>query len=97
MLVTLIHSPLVGPYSWMPVAERLRKRGWQTTVLHLHNQKPNHCRFFWEHHVKSVVQHLSAAPPSPVVLVTHSGAGVLLPIIGQALGDRVTVTFGWMP
>jgi len=90
LLVTLIHSPLVGPFSWMPVAERLRKRGWQTTVPHLHNQKPDHVRFFWEYHVESVVQHLSAAPASPVVLVAHSGAGVLLPMLGQALAGRVT-------
>jgi hypothetical protein len=89
LLITLIHSPLVGPFSWLPVAERLKKRGWQTLVPHLDNQKPDHVRFFWEHHVETVLQHLSTAPASPVVLVSHSGAGVLLPMIGQALGRRV--------
>ena len=28
----LLHSPLVGPYTWIPVAEELQRKGYRTVV-----------------------------------------------------------------
>lgn len=75
----LIHSPLVGPLTWQPVAKRLRGRGIVAVVPTLSSEgiKPP----FWPHHADVIAKSLQAVPVNtPVVLVAHSGSGPLLPV-----------------
>jgi pimeloyl-ACP methyl ester carboxylesterase len=84
--IVLVHSPLVGPYSWAPVAEVLRRRGHQVLVPDLRPGTEQGPPYF-ERHATLVAQAVRAlGSRGPVVLVVHSGAGVLLPPIENALG-----------
>lgn len=84
----LIHSPLVGPSTWGPVAEALRGRGRAALVPSLHaaaESEPHYRRHAW-----AAAQALAERPPdAPLILVGHSGAGPLLPVIRQALRQPV--------
>jgi hypothetical protein len=81
----LIHSPLVGPFSWQPAAAALRARGHTALVPAVHDA-PGHGPY-WRQHAQSAADALSALPDGvPLVLVAHSGAGALLPALSQALG-----------
>lgn len=88
-LFVLLHSPLVGPASWAPVAVALRERGWESVVPPLwDNDTPTPP--YWQQHAESVAQALSAVDPArPVILAGHSGAGPLLPVIGEHLAQPV--------
>lgn len=85
----LIHSPLVGPFTWKPVAGLLESQGWQSIVPTLTN--PDHPgRSYWDLHSSQVAQSVQTLSPDvPLILVGHSGAGVLLPAIAQACGHPV--------
>ncbi|MDQ2810094.1 MAG: alpha/beta hydrolase [Chloroflexota bacterium] len=85
-LFVLIHSPLVGPLTWEPVAVELRRRGARTLVPSLRAASVG--LPYWAGHVAAVVAALQAAGAADAapVLVSHSGAGVLLPAVGAALG-----------
>ena len=79
----LINSPLVGPLTWTPVAEELHKVGVQAVVATLppplETAPP-----YWEKHAEAVVASMESLPEgTPVILVGHSGAGVLLPAVGE--------------
>jgi hypothetical protein len=93
----LIHSPLVGPDTWSLVAEALRRRGHTASVPAL-PAVLEAGRPFWQQHVQAAARQAaddlaaSTAPVAPM-LVGHSGAGALLPAIGQALGRPVS---GWL-
>lgn len=87
LTLVLIHSPLVGPFTWEPAAEVLRSRGIDARVPELANPVAGP---FWERHVRSAVDGLGAIEPdAPVVLAGHSGAGVLLPAIARELSRPV--------
>ena len=75
----LVHSPLVGPSTWTWVADELRRQGHDVAVPSLVQAATSGS---WEACVGAVV---AAAPPVPVVVVGHSGAGPLLPLIGDQL------------
>jgi hypothetical protein len=81
----LIHSPVTGPRTWAPVAERLRAAGCEVAVpslLGIGEGNPP----FWPRAVAAVTAAAEgAAPGEPLVLAAHSGAGVLLPAIAAAL------------
>src|SRR5919198_1454877 len=83
----LVHSPLVGPTSWLPVAEEFARRGREVVVPSLlgvaEAPEPK-----WRH-VPEVVRAATAETGAPVVLVGHSGAGLLLPVIADALEVEV--------
>lgn len=83
----LIHSPLVGPATWAPVAEQLAAAGHRTLVPSLAGlaaaPPPR-----WQFAIDRVLGAMDAAA-APWLLVGHSGAGALLPGIGQALAGRV--------
>ncbi len=87
----LVHSPLVGPATWPPVAEALAHRGSHVVVPDLRSgdqglDDPPH----WPRHARAVASAVEAAlGKSPLVLVAHSGAGPLLPAVRQALGNPV--------
>jgi pimeloyl-ACP methyl ester carboxylesterase len=88
-IFVLIHSPLVGPATWEPVRVELRQRGVQAAAPVLRDE-PESAAPFWRQEVESVVTALRGAPAGqPLVLVGHSGAGALLPALGEALGRPV--------
>jgi len=77
----LIHSPLVGPATWSPAARELERRGREVMVPSLleHAGPPQ-----WRRAVEKV-----GTATTPAVLVGHSGAGLLLPAIADALNTEV--------
>lgn len=85
----LVHSPLVGPLIWAGVAETLGKRRHRVVrpeVRALESAGPP----YWQRHVAAVLAALAEIPAdSPLILVGHSGAGVLLPAIAAAAGRPV--------
>src|SRR6266516_3757677 len=84
----LIHSPLVGPGTWSPVARELERRGRQAVVLSLlgpAGAPPRH----WRHDVESARDALRTLS-EPIVLVGHSGGGLLLPVIAEAVAAPVS-------
>jgi hypothetical protein len=85
----LIHSPLCGPLTWMPVADELRRRGIAALMPPLRDS-PEAGQPYWQQHAASVAVALAAVPADlPLVLVGHSGAGPLLPVIRERLVQRV--------
>jgi hypothetical protein len=73
---TLVHSPLVGPLSWSAVQVELRKRGHEVEVPSLVSAATSGS---WQACVDAAVG--GAAAGDDLVLVGHSGAGPLLPLI----------------
>jgi hypothetical protein len=75
----LIHSPLVGPTTWSSVARELERRGREAVVPSLLGvadaEAPQ-----WRHAL-AAVRAATARIPNSLVLVAHSGAGLLLPTI----------------
>lgn len=85
----LIHSPVVGPFTWELVAEALRRRGFEVLVPDLRDSEESG-EPFWKQHAESAAGSLRDVPDDqPLILVGHSGAGALLPAIRQALGRPV--------
>jgi len=88
-MFVLIHSPLVGPLTWQPVAAELRAAGHQVvlpSLLSVATADPP----FWPAVVDLVCSAVPAA--GPLVLVPHSNAGLFVPLIREALGDREVAT-----
>jgi hypothetical protein len=80
----LVHSPLVGPATWAPVAEHLRRRGLGVAVPSLRDRGEMGGPF-WRQHAIAAAAMIRALPSGrPIVLVGHSGAGPLLPAIREA-------------
>jgi pimeloyl-ACP methyl ester carboxylesterase len=82
-----VHSPLVGPASWSPVADEMRRRGRDAVLPSLlgvaESPAPQ-----WRH-VPDALRAATSRLQGPVVLVGHSGGGVLLPVIADALTVEV--------
>jgi pimeloyl-ACP methyl ester carboxylesterase len=88
-MFVLIHSPLVGPYTWALVAEALQQRGYDAIVPTL-TSPPEQSSPYWARHTYEVAQALSLNPPDqPLILVGHSGGGMLLPALRQGLSYPV--------
>ncbi len=84
-LIILVHSPLVSPFTWSGVAERLRQQKFDVLVpnltTHEHEGLP-----YWKQCADAVKQALAqVSPERRVVLVAHSGAGPLLPAIRHTI------------
>jgi hypothetical protein len=79
--LVLVPSPLLGPATWAPVADRLRERGQEATVVPLVRRTVADV-------LDSVV---SAAGAGPVVLVPHSNAGLYAPRLGELVDVAATV------
>ncbi|MGH1490615.1 MAG: alpha/beta hydrolase [Acidimicrobiales bacterium] len=81
----LVHSPLVGPSTWKPLADLARRRGIDVSCPDLTGvadaDSPQ-----WQHLVDIAVS--SATDDSDIVVVGHSGAGAVLPVIGEQIGNR---------
>ena len=83
-LIVLVHSPLVGPFTWSLVAQQLQAGGFDVLVPALtdNGETPPP---YWQQHAACVQQALVSIPQErPLVLVGHSGAGSLLPVLAQA-------------
>ena len=87
-LFVLVHSPVVGPTTWQPVARELRTRGFAAIVPNLLDVSEN-APPFWLVIAARVAAAVSDAHVEEVVLVGHSGAGSLLPVIGDAIPANV--------
>ena len=82
----LVHSPIVGPDTWEPVAEELIARGHHAVVPNL----PVDADCYWRSHVEAVAEQAAAAaaPGTTVTVAGHSGAGQLLAPLAPALQQR---------
>lgn len=81
----LIHSPLVGPLTWALVAGELSRRGHPTLTPALPDSR-SISQPYWQAHAASVAGAARAIlPDESIILVSHSGAGALLPAIRAAL------------
>jgi pimeloyl-ACP methyl ester carboxylesterase len=79
--LALIHSPLVGPMTWRATAESLRGLGY-TRV-----ETPSACAWEVEEPMYEALAGRIADQlgPGPWLLIGHSGAGGLIPAIGEGL------------
>lgn len=85
----LIHSPLVGPTTWAPVAQLLKGAGYEVVVPRLESP-PGIPEHYWERHASVVAESIAAVPPDrQIILVGHSGAGPLLPALRDAMHRKV--------
>jgi hypothetical protein len=84
----LVHSPLVGPGTWTPVARELERRGRRVVVPSLLGAatapSPQ-----WRYCVDAVRAATSTVSDA-IVLVGHSGGGLLLPAITGAVTTVVS-------
>jgi hypothetical protein len=80
----LIHSPLVGAATWTPVAAELRQRGHETIVPDLTSALSGDA----DHASRQADLVAATIERGPVVLVAHSGAGPLLPLIAHRLAHQ---------
>ncbi|HSL43337.1 MAG TPA: alpha/beta fold hydrolase [Anaerolineales bacterium] len=88
-LYVLIHSPLVGPLTWSLVADEMRRRGVEVSVPTL-TDSPDSDEPFWKQQAQSVSQSLAQIPAdTALILVAHSGAGSLLPVIRRRLPNPI--------
>ena len=84
-IYALIHSPLVGPFTWRPVADQMRQSGLNVIVPAL-NDSPDSNEHFWKQHASSVSSAFTnVANDIPVIWVVHSGAGPLLPVLRRSI------------
>jgi pimeloyl-ACP methyl ester carboxylesterase len=89
-VTVLVHSPLVGPASWGHLPEVLRARG--DTVVVVDVADDDRAPYASRYVARAALQVRDAVAAAPVVLVGHSGAGYLLPLLGaarRALRSRV--------
>lgn len=81
----LIHSPLLFPGVWEPVAEQLRRMGHEAVVPVL--REDDDADGVWKHQVEAIARAAEQSGIERPVLAGHSGAGRLLPVAGSALSD----------
>ena len=81
-VMVLVHSPLTGPEAWGRLPDVLRGRGHEVVVVAVHDddRPPYASRFV----ARAALQLRTSAGTRPTVMVGHSGAGQLLPLIGAA-------------
>ena len=88
-LYVLIHSPLVGSLTWHLVARELENRGLKAITPTLTDDS-NSDLPFCQQHAKSFAKSLERIDiDQRVVMVAHSGAGPLLPILRQSIEQLV--------
>jgi hypothetical protein len=81
-ITVLVHSPLVGPASWGALPDVLRDRG--DTVVVVDVTDDDRAPYASRYVARAALQVRDAVGAAPVVLVSHSGAGYLLPLLGAA-------------
>ena len=83
--LVLVHSPLVGPGFWQPVADALCARGVRAHAPRLPSLEYSYAPY-WLAHAAGIANTLPA--DAELVLVGHSAAGLLLPAIGRLQRNR---------
>lgn len=69
--MVLVHSPLVGPFTWSLVAKPLQADGFDVLVPHLTDSGETPPRY-WQQHAESVQQAPgSISPERPLALDGH--------------------------
>lgn len=86
-ILVLVHSPLVGPFSWSLVADELRRRAVGAAVPALRDRGEKAGAFWWQHAMAAAAVVAALPHGRQIVLAGHSGAGSLLPAIRQ-LSER---------
>lgn len=81
--LALIHSPLVTESTWKYLVPALQARGYPVAIATLRDNRIS-ARHWWDQHAVSMVESL-ANLTSPYILVGHSSAGPLLPLIAERL------------
>jgi alpha/beta hydrolase family protein len=90
-LIILVHSPLLGPYTWETVARLLRADGHAVAVPDLRPALAGP-PLYLPHLCDAVASSAASAGGQPVTLVAHSAAGPLLPAVAEAMGPAVENT-----
>ncbi len=82
----LVHGPLIGPFTWVPVAAELRKLG-ATAVIPALNSPAIRDGAYWQHHCDLFALEMRdvSMDTNEAVLVGHAGAGPLLPKLGERI------------
>ncbi len=82
----LVHGPLIGPFTWVPVAAELRKLGHEVVLPALMSPAAREGTY-WEHHCNEFGLEMRnvTMDTSEAVLVGHAGAGPLLPKLAEEL------------
>jgi hypothetical protein len=83
----LLHSPLVGPLTWRPVADELRRRDYSVVVPNLLGVARGPAPY-WKAVRDQVVAALGEDEAN-LVLIAHSNAGLFVPVVVAALRGRV--------
>ena len=82
-LVVLVHSPLVGTFTWSLVAQHLQAADFEVLIPTL-NDSGKIPLPYWQQYATSVQRELASIPKErPLTFIGHSGAGPLLPILAQ--------------
>lgn len=84
-----MHSPLVGPSTWYPVAEVFERRGITAVVPDLDGDERIGRPLWLQHSDEAARAAAALGRGSEAVLVGHSGAGALLPAIRTAMRRSV--------
>lgn len=88
--IVLIHSPLLGSFTWSLVAAELRHHSLSVVVPDLHGEEEDENRPYHQQHAQNCAIVLKTLPTNePIVLAAHSGAGPLLPVIHQQLRQPI--------
>jgi Alpha/beta hydrolase family len=80
MVFVLVHSPLVGPSTWRPLALELERRGHRAMVPSLLNRTSDRT---WQSDAQAVLDVVRGVV-EPIILIGHSGGGLLLPVIADS-------------
>ncbi len=88
-MLVLLHSPLVGPLTWQPAADRLRAAGYRVAVPSLAGVVDTGPPYYRRLAGRAAATIRQANPAGGVLLVGHSGAGGLLPAVAEATGVPV--------
>lgn len=88
----LLHSPLVGQLTWQPVADVLRGRGYPTVVPSLADGLRG-AGPYYPALTRAVDRAIRACAATRIVLVPHSGAGVLVPSVVAETPAQVDAAF----
>lgn len=92
MAYVLLHSPLVGPSTWYPVADRLRAAG-ATAVVPVLTPALAGDPPYWPRMVRVVRTALAGVPrDEPVAVVAHSNAGLYVPVVCAELDHPVAAS-----
>jgi pimeloyl-ACP methyl ester carboxylesterase len=81
-VTVLVHSPVTGPEAWGALPETLQARGHEVVVVDVRDddRPPYAVRFV----ARAALQVRESVGDAAALLVGHSGAGYLLPLLGAA-------------